>query len=850
MQSQQRDESGKNIASLAVALGFMNQAAVESVMMQQQRVLDRRREAREASRVQREAESRAEAHLPPAAPDPAGRPGVMGSGVPRRREPTPTSRWVHDEQPPVNRLRGDAALSPSEFLAPGSGSDDGRPAARPVVRGELIRPDSVSLREAYEAARASRSDSVSLRDDPRLSARPGARPDSVSLRDDPRLSARPGARPDSVSLRDDARLSARPGARGGEIVRPDSVSLRENYDARASGQTRQDSVSLHDARPGMRTEPGRQDSVSLREAYEARASAFDRQDSAPLRDYEARSTGQPGMRTEPGSPDSGSPHGRGVGVRTAPGVTSIPPGAIPSTMPPRGLQPSAAARDANAGAETVDVPDRSAADATRGGNADPRLMTISQPQLRAGPGRAPASPGAMGVRSPPFMAAASSTPLSTVPSTPAVTSATGTLLEGGARAQARKQAQLEAAAVRERAVSRPVPSGRDWRNPSRPPPPDTGLDLELHYTPPAGHPQVSAASLQLDTPRYIDRALELCHQLGASDLLLHAGALPFARIDGRLHELPGAPPLTPTAAERIFAEILDEEALLQLSVDGELRCSYQPQGGPLPRARVHAFASEQGLHMVLHMLASEAPSADRLGLGATLQALREEPYGLCVCSGPAGSGKTTTLWSLAEGLASERALYLVSLESPIEIPFQSSLGLCEQREVGRHVTSYADGIDWAVAQGAEIVVVADLLAPGALSASLRASRARCLVLAAVRCHGSHAALAALAEAREPDAAFVRSELASALRFVLHQRLVPQDQHSGRVAAIERLVNTEAVAELIRGDRLSALPALMAASKEAGMVSMDDALEELVRRASITRVAAHSAAPSSERFQSA
>src|SRR5262249_34948494 len=146
---------------------------------------------------------------------------------------------------------------------------------------------------------------------------------------------------------------------------------------------------------------------------------------------------------------------------------------------------------------------------------------------------------------------------------------------------------------------------------------------------------------------------------------------------------------------------------LQMQVDGELRFVYDLPG--VGRARGHAYQSELGLNLVLRLLAREVLAPERLGLGAAMRALREAPHGLCVCSGPAGSGKTTSLFALTRALTAERALHVVSLENPIELQHGGALGLIEQREVGRHVSGFADGIDWALRQSADVIVVADLL---------------------------------------------------------------------------------------------------------------------------------------------
>lgn len=413
-----------------------------------------------------------------------------------------------------------------------------------------------------------------------------------------------------------------------------------------------------------------------------------------------------------------------------------------------------------------------------------------------------------------------------------------------------------------RPPSRPVPSGRDWRNPSRPPPPSEGFDIEIGPLTPvprapssiptvSGYAEVSsvfqAEAPPYDAPGYIARALEICISAGASDLLLHAEAVPWVRVDGSLRAWTHQQPLAAEQLDQMLLEILDEAQLLQLSVDGEQTCIIELPTGQ--RIRTHAYASERGANLVLHVLPHEVAAPETLGLQSALRALRDMPVGICVCSGPAGAGRTTTLWSLTQALASDRALHVVSLESPIEIAFSAGLGLYDQREIGKHVASYAEGIDWAVKQAADVIVVADLSAPKALAASLRASRAGCLVLGGVRASSSQKALSTLLNQPDLEPELARHELSHSLRLLLHQRLVPLAKGTGRTAAFEQLVNTGPITQLIRDDQLQQLPAVLAASKSAGMVSLDDALDDLVRLDHITLAAACTAARSGARFQS-
>jgi twitching motility protein PilT len=434
----------------------------------------------------------------------------------------------------------------------------------------------------------------------------------------------------------------------------------------------------------------------------------------------------------------------------------------------------------------------------------------------------------------------------------------GTLLGGAALAQ-RHQAEANAAALRR--SRRPVPSGRDWRNPSHPPPPTEALDADgalgraahadtvaLPANDVSARPP-SAPGLAADTPRYLDGALAVALQSGASDLHLHSGAQLCMRVEGKLWPLTDGVAITRDVAERVIAEVLDQAQRMQLALEGELRFSYALAG--VGRVRAHAYSQERGTDIVFRLSPSPLGSAEKLGLSSMLRSVREQPAGLYVCSGPAGAGKTTTLAALTQALVSERARHVVSVESPIEIVHAAGLGLVEQREVGQHVSSFAQGIELAQRQGADIIVVSDLGADGALEASLRAASARCLVLGGLRASSAVQAISKLLRARDArHAERLRFELSHALQLVTHQRLLPRAKGTGRVLALETLVNTPQVSLLFREDKLHQLPAAMSAGRSHGMLLLDDALEELVRAGTITHEVARRVARRRERFKGA
>jgi twitching motility protein PilT len=729
MQTLQRDPRGRNIGTIAISLNFMSQAEAEVVLTHQQRVLERRREARALSKGQRPeppgtarpaaparpAAARGTAPRAGAAADRANAPTAEAPRM-RRKDPTPTAAWAHASSEPG---LADAELARS------------------------VPPPS--------AAR----DTVDAEERETLDERPLGR----------------SAKPHAGESADEASFESM-----GDALRNAGQSLATAPRGPLSGQPPARSGA---AAPDPRASAGQNDPRASAAQQDPRASAAPRTNGAqndpranvPQNDPRAN-TIQPPKRV----------------VASAHGTLLGPP--RPAAYP--------------AGPAPLD----NAAVASRAG----------------GVGNGPGLGG-------------------------------GTLLGGAALAQ-RHQAEASSPPARR---PRPVPSGRDWRNPSRPPPPAAALDAELGYgrvahadtlaLPANDAPARPASTPAIDTPRYLDGALEAAVQSGASDLHLHSGAQLCMRVDGKLLPLTGGVAIERDVAERVIAEVLDESQRMQLALEGELRFSYELDG--VGRFRAHAYLQERGTDIVFRISPSELASADKLGLSAIVRALREQPAGLCVFSGPAGAGKTTTLAALTQTLLGDRARHVVSVESPIEIVHPAGLGLVEQREVGKHVSSFAQGIELAQRQGADVIVVSDLSADTALEASLRAASARCLVLGGLRASSAVQAVTKLLRARDArQAERLRFELAHALRLVAHQRLLPRAKGAGRVPALETLVNTAQVSVLVREDKLHQLPAAMSAGRTQGMLLLDDALEELVRAGTISNEAARPVAHRHERFKGA
>lgn len=323
----------------------------------------------------------------------------------------------------------------------------------------------------------------------------------------------------------------------------------------------------------------------------------------------------------------------------------------------------------------------------------------------------------------------------------------------------------------------------------------------------------------------IDAILRLAHEHGASDLHLSPGAAPMARVNGDVVRLaPGR--LARDALQLMLFEIAEPDARARFEQRKEVGFAYELPGEL--RVRCSLYEQSRGIAGALRLLPAGIPSLPDLGLPAELGDLVTRPHGLVIVSGPAGTGRSSTLAALLDHVNRTTCRHAITVEDPIEFRHTPLHSLVEQREVGRHTPGLAQGVRAALQEDADVIATCEPRGLEAMEAVLDAAAGRLVLMTLFAACAPHAVDAILEVFPDERRTRTAARLADTLLTVLCHRLLPRADRAGRVLALERLPATDAVRTLIREQRTAQLDTLLRNATEDGMRSMDQAIAALVR----------------------
>ena len=340
----------------------------------------------------------------------------------------------------------------------------------------------------------------------------------------------------------------------------------------------------------------------------------------------------------------------------------------------------------------------------------------------------------------------------------------------------------------------------------------------------------------------ISELLRFAVEQGASDLHLSAGERPALRIDGDIEPI-DLPALGREEAHRLVFDLMND---LQRRIFQErLEVDFAFVLDDELRFRVNAFTQNRGEAMVLRSIPYQVPSMEQLGLPAVLRRMCDEQRGLVLVTGPTGSGKSTTLAAMIDYLNQSTASHILTLEDPIEFVHASKRALVNQREIGSQTHSFANALRSALREDPDVILVGELRDLETISLALTAAETGHLVFGTLHTSSAPKTIDRVIDVFPADQqSQVRAMLAEALLGVVAQALLRR-RSGGRVAALEVLVGTPAVHNLIREGKSYQIPSVIQVGGKSGMQSMEAALIKLVRDGIVELDVARAQMPSSD-----
>ncbi|MCB0361125.1 MAG: type IV pilus twitching motility protein PilT [Bdellovibrionales bacterium] len=323
----------------------------------------------------------------------------------------------------------------------------------------------------------------------------------------------------------------------------------------------------------------------------------------------------------------------------------------------------------------------------------------------------------------------------------------------------------------------------------------------------------------------IDKLFQVMIAQNASDMHLSAGAPPILRIHGEMVRLEH-PDLSNENVQALVFEILSDKQKRLFIENWELDCSYHIVG--LGRFRVNVFMQRRGMGAVFRVIPEDIKTVHELGLPEDLLHLVEVPRGLVLVTGPTGSGKSTTLAALLHTINTERKEHIITIEDPIEFVHENRMCLINQREVSSHTKSFANALKASLREDPDIILVGEMRDLETIHLAMTAAETGHLVFGTLHTNNAAKTIDRIIDVfPEGQQAQVRVMLAESLRGVIAQTLFPRADKPGRVAAIEILVNTHAVANLIREGKTFQIPSAMQTGSSHGMITFETSIRKHV-----------------------
>ncbi|OHA73172.1 MAG: type IV pili twitching motility protein PilT [Candidatus Wildermuthbacteria bacterium RIFCSPLOWO2_01_FULL_48_16] len=317
----------------------------------------------------------------------------------------------------------------------------------------------------------------------------------------------------------------------------------------------------------------------------------------------------------------------------------------------------------------------------------------------------------------------------------------------------------------------------------------------------------------------------------ASDLHLSEGQPPILRVEGRLVPLVKRKKLTGAALEEMILPLLTGEQKERLSREKEVDFSYALAGKA--RFRTNVFYQQNTLSAAFRLIQAKIRTIEELNLPPVLHEFSKATQGFVLITGPSSHGKSTTLAALVDEVNHTRNDHIITIEDPIEYIFTDDKAIVDQREIGQDAVSFARALRATFRQDPDVIMVGEMRDPETIATAITAAETGHLVFATLHTNSAAQSVHRIVDSFAADQQDqIRAQLSGSLLGVVSQRLLPRTK-GGLIPALEVMLTTPAVSNLIRENKIHELPLVIETSAEMGMVSLNRSLASLVKAKEIT-----------------
>lgn len=329
----------------------------------------------------------------------------------------------------------------------------------------------------------------------------------------------------------------------------------------------------------------------------------------------------------------------------------------------------------------------------------------------------------------------------------------------------------------------------------------------------------------------IDRYLEMVKEYKGSDLHLAAGMTPKIRVHGSLRPLK-QPPLTNEQVEDLLFEVCDERRKKIFYEKHDLDWAYSLPG--VARFRVNYFRQQHGMSGVFRLIPEEIQPVEKLGVPKQVERFCHLKSGLVLCTGPTGSGKSTTLAALIDYINRKQSKQIITIEEPIEFVHENKNSVITQREVGIDTDSFSQALRSASRQDPDVVLVGELRDLATIGLAITAAEMGNLVFATLHTNSAAKTIDRIIDVFPEDQQNqIRTMLSVSLKGIVAQLLVPKKDGKGRVPVNELLFWSHSLGNIIREGSINKIVSTIESGRGQGMQTMDDSIMSRYEEGSIS-----------------